>query len=82
MTENVPPTRYEIRVREWLDPSWSEWLGGLALHHEDDGTTTLRGTLPDQAALSGVIARLRDLGLTLLSLRSSPTAPEQGGDDA
>ena len=60
---------YCFRVRGHLDDRWSEWFGGLAIHLQDDGTTLLVGPVVDQAALHGVIARIRDLGLPLLSVR-------------
>jgi hypothetical protein len=63
-------TRYEIRVRGHLPPSWSVWLGGLEVAHHPDGTTTLTGPLTDQATLHGVLIRLRDLGLDLLAVVS------------
>ena len=61
-----PPTRYRIRIRGHLDPSWPAWFGGLSAIQDDDGTTELVGPLIDQAALFGLLARLRDLGATLL----------------
>ena len=60
---------YRIRVRGHLDGRWSDWLGELAIHLQEDGTTMLVGALVDQAALHGVIARIRDLGLPLLSVK-------------
>ncbi len=60
---------YLIRVSGHLDDRWSDWLGGLAIRREEDGTTMLVGPVVDQAALHGVIARIRDLGLPLLSVR-------------
>jgi hypothetical protein len=60
------PARYRIRIRGHLDPTWSAWFDGLAVVHADDGTTELAGRLVDQAALFGLLARLRDLGATLL----------------
>lgn len=59
---------YRFRVRGHLDDRWSDWLGGLAVERQEDGTTVLVGPLVDQAALYGVIIRIRDLGLTLLSV--------------
>jgi hypothetical protein len=67
------PARYEIRVDGVLDDEWSEWFGGLQVRNDGD-QTVLIGTLPDQPALHGVLDRLRDLGLTLLSLRRLPGA--------
>jgi hypothetical protein len=61
-----PPARYRIRIRGHLDPAWSTWFDGLAVIQADDGTTELTGPLVDQAALFGLLARLRDLGATLL----------------
>ena len=59
---------YELQVNGHLDDRWSEWLGGLAVQRQEDGTTVLFGPLIDQAALYGVIIRIRDLGLSLLSV--------------
>jgi hypothetical protein len=59
---------YRFRVREHLEDRWSDWLGGLAIERQDDGTTVLAGPVVDQAALYGVIIRIRDLGLSLLSV--------------
>jgi hypothetical protein len=59
---------YRFCVRGHLDDGWSEWFGGLAVQRRADGTTTLTGPVADQAALHGVIARIGDLGLPLLSL--------------
>jgi hypothetical protein len=61
----------EIRVKGHLDRRWSDWFGGLAICHSDSGETILSGSLPDQAALYGIIARLRDLGMSLTSLTSA-----------
>ncbi len=60
---------YRIRVKGHLERRWSEWLGGMTIHLQEDGTTVLSGPLVDQAALHGVIIRIRDLGLPLLSVR-------------
>ena len=61
---------YEFRVDGHLDDHWSAWLDGLTLARHDDGTTTLTGPLADQAQLHGLLARLRDIGATLVSLRT------------
>ena len=61
---------YELRVDGHLDQHWSTWFGGLTLTHDDDGTTTLRGPVADQAELHGLLAKVRDLGATLLSVRT------------
>jgi hypothetical protein len=62
------PARYRIRIRirGHLDPAWSTWFDSLTVTLEDDGTTELVGPLVDQGALFGLLARLRDLGATLL----------------
>jgi hypothetical protein len=60
---------YELRVQGHLEDHWSEWLGGLAVQRREDGTTVLVGSVADQAALHGVIGRIRDLGVPLLSVR-------------
>ena len=77
----TPRPRYELRIQGHLDQHWSTWFGGLALTREDDGTTTLRGTVTDQAELHGLLAKVRDLGVTLISLTSidagQPAIPGQ-----
>ena len=66
---------HEIRVQGRLDDRWVDWLEGLALTREDDGTTTLTGPLADQAALHSVLNTIRDLNLPIVSLRRiSPEA--------
>ena len=68
-TRTAPrPSDYELRVQGHLDQHWSTWFGGLTLTHVDDGNTTLRGPVADQAELHGLIAKVRDLGATLLSV--------------
>lgn len=59
---------YEIRVAGRLGRRWSAWFDGLTVAPGDDGTTVLRGPVPDQAALHGLLSKLRDLGLPLISL--------------
>lgn len=66
---------YRIRIGTHLDERWSDWLSGMAIEHQADGTSLLVGALADQAALHGVLAGIRDLGLPLLSIeRTRPTA--------
>lgn len=69
------PEHYEIKIKGHLDPSWSEWLGGMQLTHLEGDGTLLSGPLPDQAALHGLLERIRDLNLTLISVTcaDSPT---------
>lgn len=59
-------TVYQIRVEEHLEGRWSHWFDGLRLTHHRDGTTTLSGPVADQAALHGLLAKVRDLNLTLI----------------
>lgn len=59
---------YHIRIKGHLDESWSAWLDDLVITHEADGVTLLSGSVVDQAALLGLLRRLHDLGLTLLSI--------------
>ncbi|MPZ99122.1 MAG: hypothetical protein GEU80_07240 [Dehalococcoidia bacterium] len=63
------PERHEIRVEGHLDVRWADWVEGMAFTHEVDGTTTLTGPLADQAALHGVLNRMRDLGVPIVSVR-------------
>ena len=59
---------YEIRVKGHLDVRWADWFDGLTLTRESDGTTVLRGSVVDQAALHGVLGKVRDLGLPLIAV--------------
>lgn len=59
---------YEIKVQGHLDAKWSEWFYGMAIAHESDGTTSLRGSLPDQIVLHSVLDRIRDMNLPLISV--------------
>ena len=70
--EQVPsqPSPYAIRIKGLLDPHW-EWLEGLTVTHIEHGETILSGLIVDQAALHGLLARIRDLNLTLLSVVQS-----------
>ena len=71
------PVYYQIRVRGALDPRWSGWFAELTITYDTDGSTLLAGPLADQAALYGVISRLRDLGLTLLGVARLPRIDSQ-----
>jgi hypothetical protein len=61
--------RYEIRLQGHLDEQWAAWFGGLTLTLEDNGDTLLTGPVVDQAALHGLLRKVRDLGLPLLAIR-------------
>ena len=65
-----PATRYEIRVAGVLDSRWSAWFEGLEVTGEESGQTTIAGPVADQAALHGLLAKVRDLGLKLISVRT------------
>lgn len=67
MDKHHRPLRYEIRVERYLGPAVAALFPEFE-HSEDNGCTVMRGTLPDQSALHGVLARIRDLGLTLVAL--------------
>ncbi len=60
--------RYAIRVEGHLDAHWSEWLEGMTITHEEGGTTLLEGAVPDQPALLGLLCKLGDLHLSILTL--------------
>jgi hypothetical protein len=67
------PARYEIRVTEHLDEQRAKWFGGLEIAcFEECGDTVLQGEITDQSALFGVLGKIRDLGLTLVSVRRLP----------
>jgi hypothetical protein len=60
--------RYEIRLQGHLETRWTAWFDGLSLTTDDDGTTALRGPVVDQSALHGVLQKVRDTGLPLISV--------------
>jgi hypothetical protein len=60
--------QYEIRLEGHLDNRWAAWFDGLSLTHETDGTTLIRGPVVDQASLHGLLQKVRDLGLPLVSV--------------
>ena len=62
------PACYRLRVDGHLDEHWSAWFGDLILTHESDGTTSLSGLVSDQAELHGLLRKVRDLGVTLISV--------------
>ena len=69
MNEMEPPTHYQITVQGVLDPRWSAWFDGLQLTSDAPDRTTISGPVADQAALHGLLSRIRDLGLPLLEVR-------------
>jgi hypothetical protein len=62
------PGRYEIRLKGHLDGRWAAWFDGLSLRRESDGTTVIHGPIADQAALHGLLQKVRDTGLPLVSV--------------
>ena len=66
------PGRYEIRLKGHLDSRWTAWFDGLTLTHDSDGTTVIHGPVADQAALHGLLQKVRDIGLPLVSVTAVP----------
>lgn len=64
--------RYQIHLKGHLDARWREWFGGFEIDHLEGGTTVLTGEVSDQSALHGQLARVRDLGLTIISIQAIP----------
>jgi hypothetical protein len=73
------PGRYEIRLQGRLDTRWTAWLDGLSLTHESDGTTVIHGSVVDQAALHGLLSKVRDLGLPLIAVIQVDPKQANGG---
>jgi hypothetical protein len=68
---------YEIRIRGHLEPRWASRFDGLTLTQDPDGTTVIRGEVADQAALHGLIQKVRDIGLPLVSVTSTATPSKE-----
>jgi hypothetical protein len=66
---------YEIKVKGQLDPYWSEWFDDLAMTYDEQGHTILSGSLIDQAALHGLLVKIRDMGLPLISVNQINSMP-------
>jgi hypothetical protein len=64
------PTVYQIRIKGRLDQGWTEWFEGLAITEDENGDTLVSGPVADQAALHGLLKKVRDLGIPLLSVTS------------
>jgi hypothetical protein len=69
------PGQYDIRIEGHLHPRWAAWFDGMSLANESDGTTLLSGPVVDQAALHGLLQKVRDVGLPLISVTQVPTGP-------
>jgi hypothetical protein len=81
--------KFKIRIKGHMDKKWADWFGGLEITHEKDGTSTLYGPLPDQAALHSILRKIRDLNLQLISVKQvnlnaqdETLANSDGGADA
>jgi len=70
------PIICEIKIKGRLEKRWAEWFEGLNFSHKSDGTTTLSGPLPDQAALHSILLKIRDMNLTLISVSQTESSPE------
>lgn len=76
-TRRRAPVAYQIRIDGHLDQRWSTWFGNLTLTHEGDGTTSISGAISDQAELHGLLTKIRDLGVILISVQVvNPPAAE------
>jgi hypothetical protein len=79
------PVIYQIRIKGHLDSQWTDWFGGLTITLEEDGDTLLTGPVVDQAALHGLLRRVRDLGMPLVSVNrlepepATTPGPDQAG---
>jgi len=81
-TRGLLPALYQLRVAEHLDTHWAAWFDDLTLTRHNDGTTTLTGLVQDQSQLHGLLAKVRDLGLTLIGIRVlDETQVDEDADD-
>ena len=76
------PTAYEIRIKGHLAPEWTDWFDGLAITLENNRDTVLAGLIVDQAALHGVLRKVRDLGVPLISVSPRPRQRRRWRTDA
>ncbi len=74
------PMIYQIRIEEHIDRQWTDWFEGLAITLKDNGDTLITGQVVDQAALHGLLKKVRDLGLTLVSVIRVESSRTQGID--
>jgi hypothetical protein len=78
--EHAQPARYEIRIKGHLDDRWAAWFDGPTITREDNGNTLLTGAVTDQAALHGLLRKVRDLGTPLLSVMRVTVDQADGPD--
>lgn len=76
-TNSARPVLYQLRLQGHLDPQWTIWFDGLTITLEDNGDTLLTGPVVDQAALHGVLKKVRDLGMPLLAVNRVDEQSEQ-----
>jgi hypothetical protein len=76
-THSDQPVVYQIRIDGHLRPQWTDWFEGLSVTLQPDGTTLLSGPLVDQAALYGLLKKVRDLGMPLLAVTAQPVKGEK-----
>jgi hypothetical protein len=76
------PVVYRIRIKGHLGPRWMAWFEGLTITLEEDGNTLLNGPVLDQSALHGILKKVRDLGMPLISVNSDGLRPPDGPDVA
>lgn len=79
--DQYEPGVYEIRVKGHLDARWADRFEGLSFTHESDGTTSLSGPVVDQAALHGLLRKVRDLGLSLVAVRRVDAGHADASDE-
>jgi hypothetical protein len=79
--DSSQPTIYQIRIKSHLSPDWADWFEGLTITLEEDGDTLLSGPVVDQAALHGLLKKVRDLGLPLISVNCIEASQAASVDD-
>ena len=79
-TDTSQPMVYQIRIKGHLGRQWTDWFGGLTITLEDNGDTLLTGPVVDQAALHGLLRKVRDLGMPLLSVSRVNPSQADGSD--
>ena len=70
-TQSKSARIYQIKLKGHLQDDWSDWFGGLSIHHDETGNTLLTGNVVDQAQLHGLLKRIRDSGIELISVNPS-----------